>query len=126
MCEHRCCQIIYVYALNCLSIVTTMHCFPANVFSFIVDTLNLIPLKLICNCYFPTFPVVPSEMVERGYTVWCGWNTGSKSVNCNASGIEVCRLCQDTGKILLNKQYLADNGWRFHIPGSSHVVSESG
>jgi len=102
----------YLYAL-----------FSCKCFSFIVDPLNPTALKLACNCCFLTFPAVPSEMVDRGYTVWCGWNTGAKSVNCNASGIEVCRLCQDTGKILLNKQYLADNGWRFHIPGSSHVVS---
>lgn len=49
-------------------------------------------------------------------------NAIAKSVNCNASGIEVYRLCRDTGKFLLHKQYFADNGWRFHIPGSSHVV----
>ena len=116
---------------TCVCTEPPIHRYPYALFSckcisFIVVPLNLTPLKLACNCCFPTFPAVSSEMVDRGYTVMCGWNTGAKSVNCNASGIDVCRLCQDTGKILLNKQYLADNGWRFHIPGSSHVVSESG
>lgn len=82
--------------------------------------------KLVClNCII--------WQLKRGFVnmdifMWyhvnfvCEQNAIAKPVNCNASGIEVCRLCPDTGKFLLYKQYFADNGWRFHIPGSSHVV----
>ena len=124
MCECRCCQIIGAYTLNCLSIITLCIAF-LQVFFIYCGPFKSDNSKT-CLQLFSYISAVPSEMVDRGYFVWCGWNTVAKSVNCNASGIEVCRLCRDTGKILLNKQYLADNGWRFHIPGSSHVVSESG